>query len=115
MSGVLTIPMIGGLFISSTVSGQVITKTGRWKAWLVSGGVLVTAGLALLGTMRYDTAYWQLAIYMALMGLGIGMMMQNLVLCTQNQVSAADLGSASSVVTFFRSLGGAVGVSALAR
>lgn len=63
--------------------------------------------------MRYDTAYWQLAIYMALMGLGIGMMMQNLVLCTQNQVSAADLGSASSVVTFFRSLGGAVGVSAL--
>ncbi|WUT84378.1 MFS transporter [Streptomyces melanogenes] len=113
MSGVLTIPMIGGLFISSTVSGQVITKTGRWKAWLVAGGVLVTAGLALLGTMRYDTAYWQLAIYMALMGLGIGMMMQNLVLCTQNQVSAADLGSASSVVTFFRSLGGAVGVSAL--
>lgn len=113
MSGVLTIPMIAGLFVSSTVSGQVITKTGRWKAWLVSGGVLVTAGLALLGTMRYDTAYWQLAIYMALMGLGIGMMMQNLVLCTQNQVSAADLGSASSVVTFFRSLGGAVGVSAL--
>ncbi|WP_369377612.1 MDR family MFS transporter [Streptomyces sp. cg36] len=113
MSGVLTIPMIAGLFISSTVSGQVITKTGRWKAWLVSGGALVTAGLALLGTMRYDTAYWQLAIYMALMGLGIGMMMQNLVLCTQNQVSPADLGSASSVVTFFRSLGGAVGVSAL--
>ncbi|MFF3979188.1 MFS transporter [Streptomyces sp. NPDC055808] len=113
MSGVMTIPMIGGLFIASTVSGQVITKTGKWKAWLVSGGVLVTAGLGLLGTMRYDTPYWHLAIYMALMGLGIGMMMQNLVLCTQNQVSPADLGSASSVVVFFRSLGGAVGVSAL--
>ncbi|MEU3370779.1 MFS transporter [Streptomyces sp. NPDC006660] len=113
MSGVMTIPMIGGLFIASTVSGQVITKTGKWKAWLVSGGVLVTAGLGLLGTMRYDTPYWHLAIFMALMGLGIGMMMQNLVLCTQNQVSPADLGSASSVVVFFRSLGGAVGVSAL--
>ncbi|MFE9538545.1 MFS transporter [Streptomyces sp. NPDC006691] len=113
MSGVMTIPMIGGLFIASTVSGQVITKTGKWKAWLVSGGVLVTAGLGLLGTMRYDTPYWHLAVYMALMGLGIGMMMQNLVLCTQNQVSPADLGSASSVVVFFRSLGGAVGVSAL--
>ncbi|MFI6682834.1 MFS transporter [Streptomyces sp. NPDC050485] len=113
MSGVMTIPMIGGLFIASTVSGQVITKTGKWKAWLVSGGVLVTAGLGLLGTMRYDTPYWHLAIYMALMGLGVGMMMQNLVLCTQNQVSPADLGSASSVVVFFRSLGGAVGVSAL--
>ncbi|MFJ6571275.1 MFS transporter [Streptomyces sp. NPDC091292] len=113
MSGVMTIPMIGGLFISSTVSGQVITKTGRWKAWLVSGGVLVTAGLGLLGMIRYDTPYWHIAIFMALMGLGVGMMMQNLVLCTQNQVDPSDLGSASSTVTFFRSLGGAIGVSAL--
>ncbi|MFB7593194.1 MFS transporter [Streptomyces sp. NPDC056160] len=113
MSGVLTIPMIGGLFVASTVSGQFITRTGRWKAWLVSGGVLVTAGLGLLGTIRYDTAYWKMAIFMALLGLGIGMMMQNLVLCTQNQVDPGDLGSASSTVTFFRSLGGAVGVSAL--
>ncbi|KUN27266.1 transporter [Streptomyces corchorusii] len=113
MSGVLTIPMIGGLFVSSTVSGQFITRTGRWKAWLVSGGVLVTAGLLLLGGIRYNTDYWKMAIFMALLGLGIGMMMQNLVLATQNQVSPADLGSASSTVTFFRSLGGAVGVSAL--
>ncbi|WP_406443957.1 MFS transporter [Streptomyces sp. NBC_01613] len=113
MSGVMTIPMIGGLFVSSTVSGQFITRTGRWKAWLVSGGVLVTAGLGLLGTIRYDTDYWKMAIFMALLGLGIGMMMQNLVLCTQNQVDPSDLGSASSTVTFFRSLGGAVGVSAL--
>ncbi|MFE2494176.1 MFS transporter [Streptomyces scopuliridis] len=113
MSGVMTIPMIGGLFVSSTVSGMIITKTGRWKIWLVSGGVLVTAGLGLLGTLRYDTPYWHMAIYMVLMGLGVGMMMQNLVLCTQNQVSPEDLGVASSTVTFFRSLGGAVGVSAL--
>ncbi|MFG3012144.1 DHA2 family efflux MFS transporter permease subunit [Streptomyces cinerochromogenes] len=113
MSGVMTIPMIGGLFVSSTVSGQLITRTGRWKAWLVSGGVLVTAGLALLGGIRYDTDYWKMAIFMALLGLGIGMMMQNLVLATQNQVAPSDLGSASSTVTFFRSLGGAVGVSAL--
>lgn len=113
MSGVMTIPMIAGLFLSSTVSGQVITKTGRWKAWLVSGGFLVTAGLGMLGTIRYDTEYWQIAVYMFVMGLGVGMMMQNLVLATQNQVAPADLGSASSVVTFFRSLGGAIGVSAL--
>ncbi|MFE7628663.1 MFS transporter [Streptomyces sp. NPDC057509] len=113
MSGVMTIPMIGGLFLSSTVSGQIITKTGRWKAWLVSGGFLVTAGLGMLGTIRYDTTYWHIAVYMFVMGLGIGMMMQNLVLATQNQVDPSDLGSASSVVTFFRSLGGAIGVSAL--
>ncbi|MGV9506580.1 MFS transporter [Streptomyces tendae] len=113
MSGVMTIPMIGGLFVSSTVSGQIITKTGKWKGWLLAGGVLLTAGLGLLGTMRYDTPYWHIGIFMALMGLGVGMMMQNLVLCTQNQVAPSDLGAASSVVTFFRSLGGAVGVSVL--
>ncbi|WP_437007904.1 MFS transporter [Streptomyces sp. enrichment culture] len=113
MSGVMTIPMIGGLFVSSTVSGQIITKTGKWKGWLLAGGVLLTAGLGLLGTMRYDTPYWHIAIFMALMGLGVGMMMQNLVLCTQNQVAPSDLGAASSTVTFFRSLGGAVGVSVL--
>ncbi|THA59623.1 MFS transporter [Streptomyces sp. A0958] len=113
MSGVMTIPMISGLFISSTLSGQIITKTGRWKAWLVSGGFLVTAGLGMLGTIRYDTTYWHIGVYMFVMGLGIGMMMQNLVLATQNQVDPSDLGSASSVVTFFRSLGGAIGVSAL--
>ncbi|WP_435599419.1 MFS transporter [Streptomyces anulatus] len=113
MSGVMTIPMIAGLFLSSTISGQVITKTGRWKAWLVSGGFLVTAGLGMLGTIRYDTEYWHVAVYMFVMGLGVGMMMQNLVLATQNQVAPEDLGSASSVVTFFRSLGGAIGVSAL--
>ncbi|MFC9118554.1 MFS transporter [Streptomyces sp. NPDC057067] len=113
MSGVMTIPMIAGLFLSSTISGQVITKTGRWKAWLVSGGFLLTAGLGMLGTIRYDTEYWHIAIFMLVMGLGIGMMMQNLVLATQNQVAPSDLGAASSVVTFFRSLGGAIGVSAL--
>ncbi|MGW7368536.1 MFS transporter [Streptomyces sp. NPDC054841] len=113
MSGVMTIPMIAGLFVSSTVSGMIITKTGKWKAWLVSGGVLVTGGLGLLGMIRYDTEYWRIAVFMAVMGLGLGMMMQNLVLATQNQVAPQDLGSASSVVTFFRSLGGAIGVSAL--
>ncbi|WP_245795752.1 MDR family MFS transporter [Actinacidiphila alni] len=113
MSGIMTIPLIGGLFVASTVSGQIITRTGRWKAFLVSGGVLLTAGAATLGMIRDDTPYAEVAVYMALLGLGVGMMMQNLVLAVQNQVSVADLGSASSLVTFFRSLGGAVGVTAL--
>ncbi|AIA04859.1 MFS transporter [Streptomyces noursei] len=113
MSGIMTIPMVMGLFLASMISGQIITRTGRWKVFLVSGGVLLTAGLGLLGTLRTDTPYWHAAIYMALMGLGVGMMMQNLVLATQNQVAPQDIGSASSLVTFFRTLGGAVGVSAL--
>lgn len=113
MSGVMTIPMIGGLFVASMVSGRFITRTGRWKGWLVSGGVFLTAGLGLLGLMRYDTPYWELSVYMALLGIGVGTMMQNLVLSTQNQVAPQDLGSASSTVSFFRSLGGAVGVGVL--
>ncbi|MFJ2951584.1 MDR family MFS transporter [Streptomyces sp. NPDC087226] len=113
MSGVMTIPLIAGLFVSSTVSGRIITRTGKWKAWLLAGGLLMTAGLALLGMLRYDTPYMYTAAYMALVGLGVGMTLQNLVLCTQNQVSPGDLGAASSTVTFFRSLGGAVGVSVL--
>ncbi|MEV6582259.1 MDR family MFS transporter [Streptomyces sp. NPDC051582] len=113
MSGIMTIPMIAGTFVSSTVSGRLITSTGRWKGWLVSGGVFLTAGIGLLGLMRYDTPYWQLALYMTLLGIGVGMMMQNLVLSAQNQVGPADLGAASSVITFFRSLGGAVGIGVL--
>ncbi|MCM3265831.1 MFS transporter, partial [Streptomyces thermoviolaceus] len=113
MSGVMTIPMIGGLFIASMVSGQIISRTGRWKGWLVAGGACLTAGLGLLGSMRYDTPYWHLSLYMALLGVGVGMTMQNLVLSTQNQVAPQDLGAASSTVSFFRTLGGAVGVGVL--
>nr|WSY53528.1 MFS transporter [Streptomyces sp. NBC_00886] len=113
MSGVMTIPMIGGLFVASMVSGRFITRTGRWKGWLVAGGLFLTAGLGLLGLMRYDTPYWELSIYMAMLGIGVGTMMQNLVLSTQNQVTPKDLGAASSTVSFFRSLGGAVGVGVL--
>ncbi|MCF6526525.1 MDR family MFS transporter [Streptomyces sp. JJ36] len=113
VAGLMTIPMILGLFLSSTVSGRIITRNGRWKAWLTGGAVLLVGGLGLLGTIRHDTPYWHVAAFMALLGLGVGMLMQNLVLCTQNQVDVRDLGAASSVVTFFRSLGGAVGVSVL--
>ncbi|WP_432523195.1 MFS transporter [Kineococcus sp. SYSU DK006] len=113
MAGVMTIPMIVGLFLSSTVAGQVITRTGRWKVWLLVGGALLTAGLALMGTIEYDTNYWVVAPYMALVGLGVGMMMQNLVLAVQNVSAPQDLGASSSFVAFSRSLGGAIGVSAL--
>ncbi|SCL33901.1 drug resistance transporter, EmrB/QacA subfamily [Micromonospora pallida] len=113
MSGLMTLPMILGLLVSSTLTGRVITKTGRWKRYLVTGSALLTIGFALMGTLRYDTNFWVLSVYMALIGTGLGMTMQNLVLAVQNSVGAHELGVASSVVAFFRSLGGAVGVSAL--
>ncbi|MFG2054871.1 MDR family MFS transporter [Micromonospora sp. NPDC048930] len=113
MSGLMTLPMILGLLVASTVVGRIITNTGRWKRYLVAGSILLTAGFATMGTLRADTPYWRIAIFMALIGLGLGMTMQNLVLAVQNTVATHELGAASSVVAFFRSLGGAIGVSAL--
>jgi EmrB/QacA subfamily drug resistance transporter len=113
MAGVMTLPMILGLALSSTVAGQIITRTGRWKIFLVIGGILLTAGLGLMGTLRFDTEYWLMAIYMFAVGVGVGLTMQNLVLSVQNQVRPEELGAASSVVAFFRTLGGAIGVGAL--
>jgi EmrB/QacA subfamily drug resistance transporter len=112
-AGLATIPMIGALLVSSTVSGQIITRTGKWKRFLVLGTVLLVAGMALLGTIDHTTSYGLMACYMALLGLGVGMSMQNLVLAVQNTVDVRSIGAASSVVTFFRSMGGAAGVSVL--
>ncbi|MEU4469759.1 MDR family MFS transporter [Micromonospora sp. NPDC023888] len=113
MSGLMTLPMILGLLVASTVIGRVITKTGRWKRYLVIGSALLTIGFALMGTLRADTNFTLLSVYMLLIGVGLGMTMQNLVLAVQNTVGPHELGAASSVVAFFRSLGGAIGVSAL--
>ena len=113
MSGIYTLPLILGLATSSTVSGRLITRTGRWKRWLVAGSVLLTAGSGLMATVAWDTPYWRLALYMAVIGIGVGMMLQNLVLAVQNIVAARDLGTASSFIAFTRTLGGSIGVSAL--
>ena len=112
-AGLLTIPMVGGLLVSSTVSGILITRTGRWKRFLVAGSVLVAIGFGLLSTIDHATNMVLLGVFLAVLGIGIGMTMQNLVLAVQNTVAASDLGSASSAVAFFRSLGGTIGVSVL--
>ncbi|GAA4633158.1 MFS transporter [Actinoallomurus vinaceus] len=112
-AGIMTLPMIAGLALSSTIVGRIITRTGRWKAFLVTGGLLITVGFGLMGLLRHDTVYWQASIFMFAVGAGLGMTLQNLVLAVQNQVQNHELGAASSAVAFFRTLGGAMGVSAL--
>jgi EmrB/QacA subfamily drug resistance transporter len=112
-AGLLTIPMVAGLLLSSTVSGLLITRTGRWKAFLLAGSILVVAGFGLLSTIDHETDMVLLGVFLFVLGVGIGMSMQNLVLAVQNTVAAADLGAASSAVAFFRSLGGTIGVSVL--
>ena len=113
-AGLMTLPLIVGLFLASTVVGQLISRYGRWKPYLVGGAVLLVAGLLLEGlVMGADTPYWELAVAMAMVGVGVGSTQQNLVLVVQNQVALRDMGAASSTVSFFRSLGGAAGVAAL--
>jgi EmrB/QacA subfamily drug resistance transporter len=112
-AGLLTIPMVAGLLLSSTVSGILITRTGRWKRYLTAGSILVVIGFALLSTIDHETSMVLLGAFLFVLGVGIGMTMQNLVLAVQNTVAAADLGAASSAVAFFRSLGGTIGVSVL--
>ncbi|XTZ17799.1 MDR family MFS transporter [Micromonospora echinospora] len=113
VAGLMSLPMIFGLLVSSTVAGQLITKYGRWKGFLVGGGVTMTLGMLLLGTIDAHTNILLLSVYMAVLGIGVGMLMQNLVLAAQNDVPAHELGAATSALTFFRSMGGAIGVSAL--
>lgn len=113
VAGLLSLPMVFGLLVSSTVSGQLITRWGRWKVWLVAGSALMLVGMLLLGTLNERTGMVRIGVFMAVLGVGVGMLMQNLVLAAQNDVPAKDLGAATSTLTFFRSMGGAIGVSVL--
>jgi EmrB/QacA subfamily drug resistance transporter len=112
-AGLMTLPMVLGLFVSSTASGQVVSRTGKAKPFMLGGSVVLLVGLALLSTVDHTTNLTLMGVYLALMGIGVGCLMQNLVLVVQNTVSMRDMGSASSMVMFFRTLGGSAGVSAL--
>lgn len=113
VSGLLTIPMIAGMLVSSTISGQLISRTGRYKRFMIAGATVLTGGLVLMGTIHYDTSFLLVGLYMVILGVGVGMLMQNLVLATQNTLDIQEVGSGTATVAFFRTLGGALGVSAL--
>jgi len=112
-SGLFTIPMVVGSLVASIVFGQLITRTGRWKGLVVFASVVLVAGLALMGTIHYDTSMWLVGLYMGMLGVGTGGLLQNLVLVTQNQLPAKIMGAGTGAVTFFRSLGGTVGIAVL--
>jgi EmrB/QacA subfamily drug resistance transporter len=112
-AGLMSIAMVGGLLVSSIATGRIISETGLWKRYLVGGMVLVIAGLGLLSTIDERTPLVLVGGFMAVLGLGLGATMQNLVLAVQNNTAQSDMGAASSVVAFFRSMGGSIGVSAL--
>ncbi|MFE5812094.1 MDR family MFS transporter [Streptomyces sp. NPDC056479] len=111
VSGVRTLPMVVGLLIASVFSGNVVSKTGRYRVFPVVGSLVMAVGLFLLSLMGPSTGTWLESLYMFVLGTGIGLCMQVLTIIVQNTVDYADLGTATSGVTFFRTLGSSFGTA----
>ncbi|HWE08786.1 MAG TPA: MDR family MFS transporter [Solirubrobacteraceae bacterium] len=112
-SGLQILPLMGGLLITSIASGQIISRTGRYKPYPIAGTAIMVVGLVLLSTMGPHTTRLAASAFMFVLGLGLGLVMQVLVLAVQNAVDYADLGVATSGATLFRSIGGSVGTAVL--
>ncbi|QTE02059.1 MFS transporter [Streptomyces cyanogenus] len=110
-SGLLMLPMTAGIVGASTIGGQLISRTGRYKIFPVLGGAVAAAGMWLLSRLETDTPRLHYSIWMAVLGTGIGLVMPVLVLAVQNSVRPADLGSATSANNYFRQIGGSVGAA----
>ena len=110
-SGLLLLPLMTGLMVTSVSSGRIITRTGRYKIWPALGLATAALGMFLLSTMDPTTTRLQSSLYMVVLGLGLGMVMQVLILAVQNSVPYEDLGVATSASNFFRSMGGSFGVA----
>jgi MFS family permease len=104
---------MAGVIVSATVSGQIITRTGRYKAFPVAGTATAALGLAALGTVGTGTPLPLVLAALLLVGLGVGMVMQVMVLVAQNGAEHRDLGAATSAVTFLRQIGASTGVAAI--
>ncbi|WP_078857133.1 MDR family MFS transporter [Streptomyces sp. NBRC 109706] len=112
-AGLLTIPLMLGVLISAAVAGRLVSRTGKVKPYIVGGVVVLAVGFAALSTIDHTTSLVFVGIGMFLVGVGVGASMQNLLLVVQNTVSLHEVGAASGAITFFRSLGGTIGVSVL--
>jgi len=110
-SGLLLLPMMAGMLVTSVTVGRAITKTGRYRIFPIVGGVLMVAGMFLLSRLGADTSRFESSLFMVVLGAGMGFLMQTTMLIAQNSVEQRDLGVASSAATFFRSIGGSFGVA----
>ncbi|MFI9114974.1 MFS transporter [Streptomyces venezuelae] len=110
-SGLMMLPLMGGIVISSVVSGQLISRTGHYKIYPLLGGALSVLGMWLLSRMDVDTPRLQYSLWQAVLGTGIGLVMPVLVLAVQNSVRPADVGTATSAHNYFRQIGGSVGAA----
>ncbi|WP_208298700.1 MFS transporter [Streptomyces liangshanensis] len=111
LSGVHMLPLVAGLLITSTGSGQIVSRTGHWKAFPILGTAVTAVGLLLLHQLKQDSGTAEMSAYFFVFGAGLGLVMQVLVVVVQNSVSYQDLGVATSGATFFRSIGSSFGVA----
>ncbi|MFE0434443.1 DHA2 family efflux MFS transporter permease subunit [Streptomyces nigra] len=111
LSGVHMLPMVAGMLLSSTGSGQIVSRTGRWKVFPIAGTGVTAVGLLLLHQLDAGSSTALMSVYFFVFGLGLGLVMQVLVLIVQNAVPYEDLGVATSGATFFRSIGASFGVA----
>jgi EmrB/QacA subfamily drug resistance transporter len=111
-SGLLLLPLMGGIVVSSVVVGRVISRTGRYRWYPVAGTALMTIAMGLLATMDAGTSRTTASWYVVLLGVGLGTVMPVMILAVQNAVDQRDLGTATSAATFSRSMGGSFGVAA---
>lgn len=110
-SGLAMIPMVAGILTTSIVSGLLVSRTGRYRIFPILGAAVLLAGLLLMTRLQVDTPFWQLAIAMFIVGAGLGLSMQVIVTAVQNSVELRDMGVATSSMTFFRTMGGALGTA----
>ncbi|GLU47318.1 MDR family MFS transporter [Nocardiopsis ansamitocini] len=111
-SGLMTLPLVVGMLSASISSGMLVSRTGKWKIYPVAGMLLVSAGFGVLSLLQVHSSIALVGTGVGLIGLGLGLSMQILILATQNALDRADMAAGTSAVTFFRNLGGAIGVSA---
>lgn len=112
-AGLLAMPMMLGFVLTVTVVGRHISNHGHYKKYMVTGSLMLAFGFGMLGFIDHRTSMVFIGVGLFIAGAGMGMTMQNLVLAVQNTVPLRDVGASTSTVTFFRSLGGTVGVAAL--
>jgi MFS family permease len=110
-AGLKLIPFMIGIVTTSIVSGKLITKHGHYKRFPIMGTAIMTLGILLMTRLQIDTPYWQISIYAVLIGAGLGLSMQTIVIALQNAVDFRDMGIATSSNTFFRSLGSVFGTA----
>jgi EmrB/QacA subfamily drug resistance transporter len=110
-AGFMMLPMVAGMMTATIISGQITSRTGKYKQFMVIGPILLSLGYLYLTSFNVDTEYWQASIGMVLIGLGLGQLMQTLTLAAQNSVPASEIGVATASATFFRQMGGTLGVA----